>query len=710
MNSSDFQVGLEREALRVTPDGKISTRPHPISLGSALTHPLITTDFAEMQLEVQTKPYPSHQEALKALREVLSFTSQKIDDELLWPLSIPPYIPKDCINLVAKYGPSFEGMQKEIYRKGLYFRYGKTMQLLSGIHYNFSFSKKFWKEFGGDISENYLHITRNFLREGWIISYLFGASPDNKMATSIRMSPKGYYSRVQSQHAISLTNMHSYLSSLKKATSTSCEKYQKIPIGSQLNDHLLQLENEHYARIRPKHVGQEIIYLEIRSLDINPFTPLGIDEQTMQFLHIFLLYCLYKESPPLSKEEQHELCKNQTFIALEGRTLPSTPFHAWAHRILNEMEKLSGISLQTEREKLDDPTKTPSGMLAKLQNPSLQLAKDHRAYFLKQSYDPHFEHLVQESLHEEKILNTLERSTQILIKAAKKRNISVEILDWDENIIKLSKNGHVEHVKQATITSKDAYVTYQLMGNKEVTKKLLAEGGLSVPSGSAFDSHIKALSHVPTKKVVIKPNSTNFGHGVTIFDGKRYEDALRKAFSYDTKILIETFIPGDEYRFLIIDGSVVAIARRDPANVIGDGRHTIKELIILKNLSKHPKEQIPLKESKKILPKGEKHTLHEISNVSAGGDPIDVTDSIHPFYKEKALQAAEIFQVKICGVDMMIEDPSQVGAYSILEMNYNPMISMHQFPYEGVARDAGSPLLDLLGFSASETNSSMRSE
>ena len=704
MHSLDYQVGLEREALRVTPQGKLSKKSHPKSLGSALTHPLITTDFAEMQLEVMTKPFSSHQEALQALCEVLSFVTHQIDDELLWPASTPPYIPENCTDLIAKYGPSLKGKIKEIYRKGLYYRYGNSMQLFSGIHYNFSFSKNFWKKFGGNVSENYLHIIRNFLREGWIISYLFGASPDDKMATSIRMSPKGYYSRIQAQYPISFNDMRSYLSDLEKALITPCKKYQKIPVGSQLNHHLLQIENEHYTRIRPKRKGEEIDYLEIRSLDINPLIPLGIDEQTMQFLHIFLLYCLHKKSPPLSKEEEDELCKNQSFIALEGRTLPNTPFHAWAHQILDEMEKLTDLSFQSEREKIDDPEKTPSGILAKMQPSGLQLAKDHRAYFLKQPYDPQFKQLALDSLVEEKILNTLERSTQILIHEAQKRKIHVEILDWNANIIKLSKNGHIECVKQATITSKDSYLSYHLMGNKAVTKKMLEQEGICTPAGTVYNSTSEALLNIPTKKVVIKPNSTNFGHGVRVFNGKNYEEAVHNAFSYDTKILIETFIPGDEYRFLVVNDRIIAIARREPANVIGDGLHTIEELITLKNLSKPIEAQIPMLKSTKILPVGEKYIFQEISNISMGGDPIDVTDKMHPFYKEKALQAAKIFQVKICGVDMIIEDPDHVSTYTILEVNYNPMISMHHL------RDVGNPILDLLGFSARDTSSSIRSE
>lgn len=321
----------------------------------------------------------------------------------------------------------------------------------------------------------------------------------------------------------------------------------------------------------------------------------------------------------------------------------------------------------------------------------------------------------------------LELSTQIIIKEALKRNIEVEILDYDDNFIRLKKGRRVEYIKQATKTSADTYIVALIMENKEITKLILKEHDINVPSGitvSHIDEALSRYSDVISKDIVIKPKSANFGEGVSILKGLKskeyYMRAVKEALNYDNHILIEEFIPGKEYRFLVIDDEVAAVMHRVPANVVGDGAHNIKELIDEKNNDPRrgkghitPLEKInigPIEENNlasqnkdlSYVPNdGEIVYLRENSNISTGGDSIDFTDDIDEEYKKIALDSAKAVKAKICGVDMIIQDVKtkpDKNNHSIIELNFNPVLYPHNFPYKGQNRHVGEKVLDLLGF------------
>ncbi|MGL4898074.1 MAG: bifunctional glutamate--cysteine ligase GshA/glutathione synthetase GshB, partial [Cetobacterium sp.] len=294
----------------------------------------------------------------------------------------------------------------------------------------------------------------------------------------------------------------------------------------------------------------------------------------------------------------------------------------------------------------------------------------------------------------------LELSTQILLKAAIKNGVKFEILDRDENFVYLEKNGKVEYVKQATKTSLDSYVTMLIMENKVVTKKVLEKENIIVPQGKDYFNIEEAKSDYRKygAGTVIKPKSTNFGLGITIFkeefSKEDYEKALEIAFKEDNSILIEKFVKGKEYRIFVIGDEVVGILHRVPANVRGDGERSIKELVEEKNLDplrgigyKTPLEKIKLEDPEKLFLKGQGLTmeyipkkdevvyLRENSNISTGGDSLDYTDDILDTYKEIAIKASKAVGARICGVDMMIEDiknPNSKDNYAIIELNFNP--------------------------------------
>lgn len=322
---------------------------------------------------------------------------------------------------------------------------------------------------------------------------------------------------------------------------------------------------------------------------------------------------------------------------------------------------------------------------------------------------------------------TMELSTQILIKEALKRELQIEVLDREDNFILIKNDEKEEYVKQATKTSKDSYISHLIMENKNVSKIILDRAGINSPKGGIYYNVEEALLDYEKYKgrdIVIKPNSTNYGTGVYIFKKEQtkadYIDIVKTRFNYDKAVIIEEFIKGREFRYLVIDNKLAATLCRVPANVIGDGKNSIKELVEIKNRDplrgeghKSPLEKIKIGETEMFylksknldenyIPKNlEQIFLRENTNISTGGDSIDFTGQIDETYSEIAIKAAKAVGAKFCGVDLIIEDienEANETNHSVLELNFNPAIHMHCFPAEGKRRDIGSLILDCLGF------------
>jgi glutamate--cysteine ligase len=317
----------------------------------------------------------------------------------------------------------------------------------------------------------------------------------------------------------------------------------------------------------------------------------------------------------------------------------------------------------------------------------------------------------------------LELSTQLVIREAHKRGYDVEVIDWSENVLRISNGETVHIVEKATMTDRDTYITSRLLGNKALTKRILTEQGITVPTGEEFSDFHDAsdsFERYRTSSIVIKPKSTNFGIGVHIlsqsFSKREFDAALQDAFSYDRTALIEYFIEGIEYRFLVIGFTVRAVLYRDPAHVVGDDKHTIEELVLEKNQDpwRGPTYAYPLIHLRlgnteiehlaktgltpTSIPKtGEKVYLRSNSNISTGGDSIDVTDTIHESYKNIAQMAAKAFGAHFCGIDMIIFDctvSATENNYAIIEANYNPAIHIHKYPAVGTSRAVECFVLD----------------
>src|SRR5437868_8994951 len=342
--------GIEKESLRVRPDATLAQTLHPQALGATLTHPHITTDFSESQLELITGAHTSVERCLEELTHIHQVVYKHIGDEVLWCASMPCNLPSDHLIPIGRYGTSNVGRAKTVYRLGLAHRYGRRMQAISGIHYNFSLP---------DVTdEQYFGLIRNFRRASWLLLYLFGASPaacssfvagrDHELtelvagthyaphATSLRMGRLGYQSDAQASLCVSYNDLEHYTASLYEALTQPYAAYESIGVRDgddyrQLNTSLLQIENEFYSSIRPKrrirrgerplHALRErgVEYVEVRLMDLDPFEPVGINAQTMRVLDVFLLHCLLTDSPPDTREEIADLAHNQHLTAARGR-------------------------------------------------------------------------------------------------------------------------------------------------------------------------------------------------------------------------------------------------------------------------------------------------------------------------------------------------------------------------------------------------------
>jgi glutamate--cysteine ligase len=363
-----FNRGIERETLRYTQDGYIALTAHPKALGSALTNPLITTDFGESLLEFITPVSQELPELFSQLSDIHRFAQSHMDNERLWPMSMPCYIGNEEDIQIAQYGSSNVGRMKTLYRQGLKRRYGSLMQVISGVHFNFSFSEHFWDALFGKQSEKeraesrtsaYMGVIRNYYRFGWLIPYLFGASPaicacfikDREIqlpfeqigktlylpyATSLRLSDLGYTNNAQSSLKIGFNSLEQYLSGLNQAIRTPSEDFSRIGVKvgeeyQQLNSNILQIENELYAPVRPKRVAQSgekpsealarggIEYIEVRSLDVNPYSPVGVNETQVRFLDLFLTWSALSDSEFMDGCELECWRDNWQKVIIEGR-------------------------------------------------------------------------------------------------------------------------------------------------------------------------------------------------------------------------------------------------------------------------------------------------------------------------------------------------------------------------------------------------------
>ncbi len=426
--------GLEKESLRVAKSGGIAQTPHPQSIGSALANPWITTDYSEALCEFITPPLDNSEDVLCFLQDVQTFVYRHLHDEKLWATSMPCILNGGDNIPLAVYGNSNAGTMKTVYRRGLGYRYGRVMQVISGVHFNYSLPQSFWhlyhQAFGQALAhrdfvdQHYMGAVRNVQRYGWIIPYLMGASPAvcksffgdrdceldvfdtstfyEPYATSLRMGDIGYQNSKEEGLGIKAdySSLSSYINALRRAISTPAKLWQEIGVEvdgqwRQLNANILQIENEYYSTVRPKAQmngmdkpinalrDKGISYIELRSLDVNAYHPLGINQSQLDFLEVFIIYCVLQESPVIHSEERREIDENLLMVAHKGRTpllklKRQGGYYAlkdWGLELLEDMRQVAVLMdrakqssqyvkvVEAQRPLFENPDLTPSAVM-----------------------------------------------------------------------------------------------------------------------------------------------------------------------------------------------------------------------------------------------------------------------------------------------------------------------------------------------------------
>ena len=721
--------GIEKESQRVHSDGSIVTSSHPKAFGNRRFHPYIQTDFAESQLELVTPPMKKLEDTLRWLSAIHEVTLRTLpENEFIFPFSMPAGLPPEEHIKVAQ----LDNHEDVAYREHLVQSYGKYKQMVCGIHYNFQIDPKFIEalfhaqnetqsavDFQNDF---YLKIAKNFLRYQWILLYLFSATPTVEEKYFRGNSPLKPHQYVRSLRS----GKYGYVNDPKIHVSyDSLQEYvETLEHWVKSGDLIAEKEFYSSVRLRGAKKARDLLekgiqYLEFRLFDLNPFAPYGIELADAKFIHYFILLMAWlddtadQEGIKLGKARLAEVAwedpREQSVYAVEGEL------------VLLEMLKM------LEQLNVSDEIKTiVKAKLGQFADPNQTLcAKVVAAIEQVGSYQQLGADIAQsnkakafERFYALSAFDNMELSTQALLFDAIQKGLNIEILDERDQFISLQFGDHLEYVKNGNMTSHDSYISPLIMENKVVTKKVLAKAGFNVPQSIEFTDVKSAVENFPlfeNRAIVIKPKSTNFGLGISIFqqgvtDRDDFAKAVEIAFREDKEIMVEDYLQGTEYRFFVLGDQTLAVLLRVPANVIGDGVHTVAELVAAKN--DHPLrgdgsrtplkkialgdiEQLQLKEQgltvDSIPAKDQLVQLRANSNISTGGDSIDMTDEMHASYKEIAVGISKAMGAAVCGVDLIIPDLKQpaepsLRSWGVIEANFNPMMMMHIFPFSGQSR------------------------
>ena len=721
--------GIEKESQRVHADGSIVTSLHPKAFGNRRFHPYIQTDFAESQLELVTPPMTKLEDTLRWLSAIHEVTLRTLpEDEFIFPFSMPAGLPPEEQIKVAQ----LDNQEDVAYREHLVQSYGKYKQMVSGIHYNFQIDPKLIDalfhaqnetQSAVDFQNNfYLKIAKNFLRYQWILLYLFSATPtveDKYFRGNSPLKPHQYVRSLRS-------GKYGYVNDPKISVSyDSLQEYvETLEHWVKSGDLIAEKEFYSSVRLRGAKKARDLLekgiqYLEFRLFDLNPFAPYGMELADAKFIHYFILLMAWlddtadQEGIKLGKARLAEVAwedpRELSVYAVEGELV-----------LLEMLKMLEQLNVSDEiktivKDKLGqfaDPSQTLCAkvvaeieQVGSYQQLGADIAQSNKAKAFERFYAL-------------SAFDNMELSTQALLFDAIQKGLKIEILDERDQFISLQFGDHLEYVKNGNMTSHDSYISPLIMENKVVTKKVLAKAGFNVPQSIEFTDVKSAVENFPlfeNRAVVIKPKSTNFGLGISIFqqgltDRDDFAKAVEIAFREDKEIMVEDYLLGTEYRFFVLGDQTLAVLLRVPANVIGDGVHTVAELVAAKNAhplrgdgSRTPLKKIALGDIEQLQLKEQGLTVDSIpakdqlvqlranSNISTGGDSIDMTDEMHASYKEIAVGISKAMGAAVCGVDLIIPDlkkPAEpsLRSWGVIEANFNPMMMMHIFPFSGQSR------------------------
>ncbi len=720
MISNKYNIGIEREGLRTTKNGHLANTPHPKVFGNRNTNAFVTTDFGAAQLELRTTPCPSTRECYEKLLNVTNVVLEELRKagEYLWPYSMPCILPNIENFNFGEYGDNVKEHEYEMY---LYKKYGYEMYCMSGIHLNFSIHEKYYKELKksnsnlpDSLEDGYFKILRNYLKKVWMLIALFGATPkqygkEYEATCSIRNSNKQGFKNLHLD-PINFENKDKHIESLRK----------NIKAGNIISI------SELYTPIRIKGkwkydvddlASHPISHIEVRVLDLDPFDKTAISLEEIDFITAFLFHCLLSDEKDISfdyrkvaeegiTEEQRKILIKEINEILKTDKKYELGFERSIKKVLKELKQ--GITLSTKVNKLVEEKGFINGLmdLAKQYNEEAKESKYSVINLGKKMYD----------------------SPAALVRDAILRGVDYRVLDHRENnsIIEFKKHGKKEYIVGATQTRKDNYIVHYLTNDKFESKEILQKNKLKTPKGIMISKKLSEeqledlYENYEEKAIVIKPRTTNGGVGITVFatppTKSQFLKAVNYAFEFDNDVLIEQYVQGEEYRFLVVNGKCISVVTRRSAQVIGNGKDTIEKLIEKKNkeewhvlLDTKLKIDSPLRTHltktgrtlEDIPKKGEVVKLRKNSNCSTGGESISLTDKVPERFKRIAEKAAKAFESYVCGVDILISDLDK-DDYCILETNADPGYDINQWPYEGPDAHIGIEILKMLGLITEE--------
>lgn len=680
-------IGLEKENLIFDTD----FNPHSFNIDTLPEH--MTLDYSDNQIEFVSGIHETSTSLVKEMYDLLD--NDLFLDKYIWPLSNPG---------INDYTPSFTGFSDNPdieYREYLKSKYDKNLLNMSGIHFNFSFKEETSAEFYFEFLKK-IYVFGPILQQFVAYTPVFQAAMHDEGLVD-QNSNRGY------NNSISLRNSqkHGYYNEHLLNLDYSSYATFDASISSNIDDGTIKSAKEIYSKVRLKNLNNKY-YLELRFIDINPFNRLGISLDTIDIIMTFLNYLKDVELKDFSIDTCLE---NFDLVALNGYD------KSIELNINNQVDSLYNHTLNLLKN-LCSCKGAKTCVIASLTQDYIDKTTDLDKFMQLVNNDTILEigkklaHKKEVYVHDSS-LEHLELSTKILIEEARRQNRMVNIIDAEANAIEID-NKHI--IFQATKTNVDNYANVLVMENKLLTKYVLNKHLINTPLGiSVIKGETFNYNDFFNKKIVVKPVDTNFGLGISIFDYEKEKltKALDFAFSYSDRVIIEEFFTGTEFRFLVIDDEVVSIVKRIAANVVGDGIHNIKELVDIKNCNPlrgnkytKPLEFIKLGDfeldflkqqglNPNYIPKiNEVVYLRENSNVSTGGDSAEVLDLIPLKFKIVAQNAAIALGVKICGIDMIIDD--NFTTYTIIEANFNPAIQMHTYPLTGVGKNIAHKILRLL--------------
>ncbi len=692
-----MKIGIEKECL------SFNQNIEPLHLKAVELPKGIELDFADHQIEFITEPKKTPATVLEEL--TVAMNNPFFSDKLIWPMSIAKSN-QENITIVGT-----RTLSEQTYRRHLQKIYGNQKMMYTGIHLNFS-NCETGTNCCVDPKTYHFDLLKKLYTFGPLLMQFTSFTPFlSQQLPNLKKIGENY----GLENSISLRNSFEYGFSNEQDLNLDYSNYENYfaSIKSEQKNGKIANNKELYTKIRFKGT-----HIELRFVDLNPYIKTGIDEQTLTFISETVKYLATCSEIEFNQQQNLE---NFNLVATKGADLNLELTLNGVRRTLKEHTEVLFTKLLNQKDLNNKTSMLLKELQSAYQEQTLPLNKMINEYQENNYTNDEFglRHLIHYQTFEIPYPNLkMELSTKILMKEAEKSGITVDILDEQTNFIRLDNGEKQELVVQATKTNHDKYVNILAMENKYITKLLLSEQGIKVPKGFKIQNQKEIDYNWFTKEMVVKPLDTNFGNGITILKANatklEIDQAAELAFSFSDTIIIEEYIIGIEYRFLVIDGQTVSIVNRTPAQVIGDGVHTIRELVAIKNSSGYrstgyitPLELLKIDKFEEnflkeqgltpttIIAKGQTVLLRKNSNVSTGGDSHEVFEQIPDYFKLEAVRAAEALGVKICGVDMIIPN-IEAKEYGIIEANFNPAIQMHIFPFSGQGKNVAKDILSLL--------------